>query len=215
MKETMTVHKALAELKVLDSRINSEITGHHFVVPNKHSNAKIGGVPISEYVEEVRGAYKSIRTLINRRNAIKRAITRSNAQTFVKIAGVEYTVAEAIDMKSMGVSYLSALKNMLESQYANAKQNADKNNGERLEQRTDEYIRSMYTGVDMKNLSEEIKKVREDFVAAQTVELIDPVNAAKEVAAMNEAIDNFTSEVDSALSVSNALTTIEVEYETF
>lgn len=214
MTEQMTVHKALAELKVLDSRINNEINRYHFVVPNKHSNTKIGGVPIADYAEEVRNAYKSIRTLINRRNAIKRAVTRSNASTMVKIDGVEYTVAEAIDMKSMGVSYLNAIRNVLESQYSIAKLNADKNNGEKLELRTDEYIKSMYQGADMKNLSEEIKKVREDFVAAQTVELVDPINAAKEVESISKDVDAFMTEVDSALSVSNALTTIEVEYET-
>lgn len=214
MTEQMTVHKALAELKVLDARINNEIGKYHFVVPNKHSNTKIGGVPISDYADEVRNAYKSIRTLINRRNAIKRAVTRSNAVTVVKIDGTEYTVAEAIDMKSMGVAYLNALRNVLESQYSNAKLNADKNNGEKLEMRTDEYIKSMYQGADMKNLSEEIKKVREDFVVAQTVELVDPINAAKEVEAIGKEVDAFMAEVDSALSVSNALTTIEVEYET-
>lgn len=214
MTETMTIHKALSELKVLDSRIQNEINRYHFVVPNKHSNTKIGGVQISEYAAEIREAYQSIRTLINRRNAIKRAVTRSNASTFVKINGVEYTVAEAIDMKTMGVSYLSALRNTLESQYSNAKLNADKNNGDKLDQRTDEYIKSMYQGADMKNLSEEIKKVREDFVTAQTVELVDPINAAKEIAAISGDIDAFMSEVDSALSVSNATTTVEVEYET-
>ena len=214
MHETMTVHKALSELKVLDSRIGSEINRYHFVVPNKHSNTKIGGVSISEYADEVRKGYQSIRTLINRRNAIKRAVTRSNAVTTVPINGVEYTVAEAIDMKAVGVSYLETLHTTLQSQYLAAKQNADRNNGERLEQRTDDYIKSMYQGADMKNLSEEIKKVREDFVTAQTVELVDPINAAKEADVISKDIDAFMSEVDSALSVSNALTTIDVEYET-
>ena len=214
MKETMTIHKALSELKILDSRIQNEINRYHFVVPNKHSNTKIGGIPITDYAAEVREAYQSIRTLINRRNAIKRSITRSNAVTTVKINDVDYTVAEAIDMKSMGVSYLSALRTVLESQYSNAKANADKNNGERLEQRTDEYIRSMYSGADLKNMSDEIQKVRENFVTAQTVEIVDPINAAKEIETLTREIDAFMSEVDSALSVSNALTTIDVEYET-
>lgn len=214
MKETMTIHKALSELKILDSRIQNEINRYHFVVPNKHSNTKIGGIPIADYVAEVREAYQSIRTLINRRNAIKRSITRSNAVTTVKINDVDYTVAEAIDMKSMGVSYLSALRTVLESQYSNAKANADKNNGEKLEMRTDEYIRSMYSGADLKNMSDEIQKVRENFVTAQTVEIVDPINAAKEIETLTKEIDAFMSEVDSALSVSNALTTIDVEYET-
>lgn len=214
MKETMTVHKALSELKVLDSRIRNEISGCKFVVPNKHSNAKIGGAPIPEFVDEVRKSYQSVRTLINRRNAIKRAVTRSNAVTMVSINGTEYSVAEAIDMKAVGVSYLKELSATIKSQFDQAKRSADRDNGDRLDVRTDEYIKTMYQGSDMKNLSEEIKKVRDDFVAAQTVEVIDPIGAAKEVSCMENEIDAFLSEVDSALSVSNALTTIEVEYET-
>lgn len=215
MQETMTVHKALSELKVLDSRINSEIMRYRFVVPNKHSNTKIGGVTITEYAGDVRKGYQSIRTLINRRNAIKQAITRSNAVTMVSVGGKEYTVAEAIDMKNFGLSYLEMLRDTIQRQFDDAQANADKNNGDRLEQRTDEYIRSMYTGADMKNISDEIRKVREDFIAAQTVELVDPINAAKEAYAMSAYIDDFMSEVDSALSVSNALTTVTVEYDTF
>lgn len=214
MKETMTVHKALSELKVLDSRIKSEISGCKFVVPNKHSNAKIGGIPIPEFVDEVRKSYQSIRTLVNRRNAIKRAVTRSNAVTMVSISGTEYSVAEAIDMKAVGVSYLKELSSTIKSQFDQSKRTADRDNGDRLESRTDDYIKTMYQGADMKNLADEIKKVRDDFVNAQTVEIIDPIGAAKEVSKMESEIDAFLSEVDSALSVSNALTTVEVEYET-
>ena len=214
MKEKMTVHKALSELKVLDSRINSEISGCKFVVSNKHSNAKIGGVSIPEFVNGVRETYQSIRTLINRRNGIKRAVTRSNAVTMVSINGVEYSVAEAIDMKAVGVSYLKALSDTIEHQLTTAQRLADASNGDKLEQRTDDYIKTMYQGADMKNLGDEIKKVRDDFVTAQTTEIIDPISAAAEVSAMKKEIDAFLSEIDSALSVSNALTTIEVEYET-
>lgn len=215
MRETMTVHKALSELKVLDSRINSEIMRYQFVVPNKHSNTKIGGVPIAEYSNEVRGAYQSIRTLIERRNHIKSELTQSNAVTRVIVNGVEYTVAEAIDMKNFGLAYLETLRDTIRRQFDAARANADKNNGDRLEQRTDDYIKSMYQGADMKNLSDEIKKVRDDFIAAQTTEIVDPINALKEVTEMSDYIDAFMSEVDSALSVSNALTTITVEYDTF
>ena len=214
MKEQMTVHKALSELKVLDSRIHSEISGCKFVVSNKHSNSKIGGVSIPEFVNGVRETYQSIRTLINRRNGIKRAITRSNAETMVSINGVEYSVAEAIDMKAVGVSYLKELSDTIEHQLTTAQRKADASNGEILEARTDDYIKTMYQGADMKNLGDEIKKVRDDFVTAQTTEIIDPISAAAEVSAMKKEIDAFLSEIDSALSVSNALTTIEVEYET-
>ena len=48
MKETMSVHKALSELKVLDSRISGSIGILEPIAIMKHSNAKIGGLSVAE-----------------------------------------------------------------------------------------------------------------------------------------------------------------------
>ena len=214
MKETMTIHKALTEIKILANRIQDEINSSTFVVANKHSNTKIGGLAIADFTAETKEKYQSIRTLINRRNAIKQAVTKSNAEVSVSIGGKNYTVAEAIDMKTVGLKYLKSLIDTLQRQYSAAKELANRSNGEKLEQRSDDYVKSMYSGVDMKNMADEIKKVREDFITAQTMELVDPIDAAKEITQLKNQYDAFMAEVDSALSVSNALTTIEIEYET-
>ena len=66
----------------------------------------------------------------------------------------------------------------------------------------------------MKNLSEEVKKVREDFVASQTVDVLDPIDSRKVMESLRDRIDSFMSDVDAALSVSNALTQIDIEYDT-
>ena len=214
MKETMTVHKALSELKILTNRIENMIASNTFVVSNKHNNSKIGGEPVEEFCRQAKENYQSVRTLIARRNAIKRAVIRSNAVTHVTVAGTEFTVAEAIDMKSAGLEWVEALKNRLAIQLNVAKNNADKEN-EKLSDRTDTYMKSMYAGTDLKNMSEEMQKVRDNFILSQTVEIVDPLNVAQEVSDLTSQIDAFMSEVDSALSVSNALTTVEVEYDTF
>lgn len=214
MKEEMTVHKALAELKTLSSRISDKISSTDFVAVNKHSNTKVKGVSIPEVAEKAKADYQSIRTLINRRDAIKRAIIKSNALTEVEISGKKYTVAEAIDMKANGVVYLNDLANQLHSQYAFAVRKMDAENGERLDSRADEYIKSLYSGSELKNMSDEISKVRDAFIATQTLDIIDPIDAAKESERIKDEIAAFMSDVDSALSVSNALTIIKFEYET-
>ena len=48
-KEIMTVHRALAELKTMDKRIEDAIADGIYCIPNKHSNAKIKGVTVEEY----------------------------------------------------------------------------------------------------------------------------------------------------------------------
>lgn len=214
MKEEMTIHKALSELKILDARITKEISGTTFLVANKHSNTKIAGAPVKDFVDQTREKFQSIRTLINRRNAIKRAVTRSNAVTEVTVGGQKYTVAEAIDMKNVGMSHLEVLMETINNQAIRAKALADRENGEKLDQRVEQYVKTVSEGVDSKNLPEDVRRMREDFVASQTVEVVDPIDSTKVVAELNDYIDTFMSEVDAALSVSNALTTVEIEYET-
>ena len=112
--ETMTIHKALCELKTLDSRIKKAIEGSVFVFANKHSNAKVSGKTISAYSDEVKSAYQSACDLIARRDAITRAVTLSNATTKVTIGGQEYTIAEAIEMKNHGIPMQQKLLDKLE-----------------------------------------------------------------------------------------------------
>ena len=205
--EKMTVHKALCELKTLDARIQKSIQQGTFVFANKHSNNKVAGVSIGTYSEEIRAAYQSAKDLIARRDAIKRAVTLSNATVKVTIGGKEYTVAEAIEMKNQQL-----LLKKLDNDNRRARLEADKNNGDMLEMRADEYVKSLYGNVDMKGASDEIKKVRADFIAAQTMEIVDPINITTELTTLEKEINDFVVEIDSALSVSNALTELEITY---
>ena len=78
--------------------------------------------------------------------------------------------------------------------------------------RADQYVKSLIGNTDVKGMTAEIKKMRDDFIAAQTTELVDPIGAHKEIERMEEEINTFLAQVDSALSVSNAITVIEVNY---
>lgn len=210
--EKMTVHEALCELKTMDSRIDKAIQSGTFVFPNKHSNTKVSGLSLSDYCNEVKQRYQSANDLIARRDAIKRAVVLSNATTKVTIGGTEYTIAEAIEMKNHGVPMLQKMLKKLDADNQKARRTADGNNGDYLEERADEYVKSLYGNVDMKGASEEIKKVRADFIAAQTTEVVDPIGVVAEMDNLSKRIDGFTVKIDSALSVSNALTEITIEY---
>lgn len=97
--ETMTIHRALAELKLLDSRIDTAIENSSFCTCIKHGQDKVSGKTISQFRKDAESALQKITDLINRRNAIKQAVSNSNSQTTVQIAGKTYTVASAIAMK--------------------------------------------------------------------------------------------------------------------
>lgn len=210
--ETMNIHQALVELKTLDKRIESAIKESEWVVANKHSNGKIGGIDLKDFIENIKSRHQKVTSLIARAEAIKRAVVNSNAVTKVNIAGKEYTVAEAIEMKNHGIERLRTLVNTMTRDYNNAKFTADRANGTELERRADDYVRTMIGNTDVKGMTEEVKRMREEFIKAQTMELVDPINVLKQIELLNEQINSFEVNVDAALSVSNALTTIEISY---
>ena len=210
--ETMTIHKALAELKILDARIAKEIQNGSYCAANKHSNEKINGIPVSDFEKAVQGTYDKVTDFLKRQEAIKRAVTLSNAKTVVNISGKDYTVAEAIWMKNHGIELKAFLINVMDKQYKQAQAEVNRQNGDDLEKRADQYVTAIYGQKEGKTNYTDIKKVRKDFLEANSYEIIDPINVPEKLEALRKEIDSFMAEVDSALSVSNALTEITIEY---
>lgn len=210
--ETMTIHKGLAELKILDERIKKEIKYGSYCAANKHSNEKINGISVEDFKKAVQSTYDKVTDLINRRKAIKKAIVLSNAKTTVKIADTEYTVAEAIEMKNHGIEFETMLINVMDMQYKQAQAEVNRQNGNNLEERADQYVTAIYGQKDGKTPTADIEKVRKDFLESNSYEIVDPINVPAKLEELRSKIDVFMAEVDSALSVSNALTEITIEY---
>lgn len=216
-KEKMTVHQALAELKVLDSRIIKSISDGRYVTANKHTNDKIDGKPIANFKENAVASYRKSVDLINRRNAIKRAVIMSNASTMVSVNGVEYTVAEAIDMKNNGMEMKDLLLRTLVSQNATANSVINSHTGEAIEQAAERYVISIISSQPKDSKmgieSDAMQGIRKAYIENNTFDKIDPLGIDALMEKMENEITSFKTNIDAALSVSNAITTIEIEYE--
>lgn len=210
--EKMTIHKALAELKLMDDRIISAINNGVYCVANKHSNEKIKGVPVKEYEGVMQGCYDKATDLIKRRNAIKRAVVLSNAVTKVLVNDAEYTVAEAIEMKNHGVEFDERMLWALKQHYDKAQAEILKQNGDDLEKRAEQYVIGIYGSKEGKTNTDDFEKTKKDFINANSYELVDPIKILDKINILEEKIASFKAEIDSALSVSNAITEIEINY---
>ena len=211
-QETMTVHKALAELKLLDERIRKVIKSSTFCEANKHSNSKINGIPVADFELEIQGNYDKVVDLISRRKAIKNAVVISNARTMVTISGSEYTVAEAIEMKNHGIEFDSLLCAAMKNQLIEAQASVNVHNGKNLDERAEQYVTGIYGNKDGKSNAADVEKLRNEFIAANSYEMIDPIKVQDKIDSLESYINSFLAEVDAALSVSNALTLITIEY---
>lgn len=212
-QEKMTIHKALSELKILDKRIYNKIIDFTPCVANKNTNAVVHGKPIDDFKITEKEKYVSIKDLTSRRNAMKKAVVLSNAKTIVTVAGIEMTVAEAIEMKIGGIELTRNLYNNMKKNYASAKVECERYNRD-LAERADKYVEGTFGSADKKSSKdlEEMEKVRKQFIENNTYKVVACVDVEKEISELEQFLDRFDAEVDAALSVSNAITEIEIEY---
>lgn len=209
--ETMTIHRGLAELKVIDSRISKLLNESVFVTHNKHSNTKIDGKPIEEIKDIIKANFDRVQSLVARKDAIKKGVDLSNAITTVDIDHKKMTVVEAIAMKNHGIGNKELLLNTLKRQYSAHKQILNKEN-ETLNDRADNYIIALYGAKDTKTDTDKTAREKQAFIETNTIDMIDPINIEKVINDLQDEIDKFTAEIDAVLSETNATTQITIEY---
>ena len=207
----MTIHEALAELKALDNKIANVRSEGTYVDCAKLSATKVNGLVRMDYVKKLQGSYDKIRGLMSRRNAIRLAVVRSNGEAMVTIDGIEISVAQAIVRKSLIEEEIFLLIT-LKGQYENAVNTLNKENGEKLENKLNTHLGNTIGNNYKENtrLAEVVSALSKDFYDNNAYGLIDPVNIGKVIEQMDAEINRFMTQVDSAISVSNALTYIEV-----
>ncbi len=208
--ETMTIHRGLCELKVLISRINKVIDESNFCTATKASMRKLKGVPIEDFKKDSQSALDQIKDLMARYDAIKRAISESNAKTTVEIAGKSYTVAEAIYMNQYGLDFKQRLYLHMSNEYSAAIKAIEKENAQ-LSDRADRYIANTTSNKESMDPGS-VTELRNDYIERETMVLIDGIGIKETMNGLAEEIDKFKSEVDSVLSTSNATTTITISY---
>jgi len=204
----MSIHRALAELKTLDKRI-ARATQEKFLNVRVADQAPKGYPDADTFIKEAEAAYQSVTDLINRRNKIKAAITKSNAATLVTIAGKQMSVADAIDRRDTGLVYERELLNSLRTQLLNAENVLDQEERE-MQRRLESRIASdLGNAKDRK--PEEVAQITDDFVKRNQPNLLDPINVREQIKKLTDSIEQFAMEVDFSLSESNAETKIQIE----
>lgn len=210
--ETMTIHRGLAELKVIEDRINKLLRSASFCAAAKKSMKKLDGVDIEEFKTNAQSTFDKITALVSKQAALKRAISESNAKTYVTVAGTDYTVAMAIWMNQHGIDFQSALLDVIDRQYTNAIAVIENANA-RLSDRADDFISRTNTASDKNNMDADmLKEIRQDYIDRETMILVDGIDVKNIKNNLADKIDNFKAEVDAALSASNAVTEITIEY---
>lgn len=206
-EKTMSIHRGLTELKLLDSRIAKATNAVCLTLAKRKSEKDVKGKTIEEVVSEMQASHDKVVSLIAYRNAIKSAIVASNAITVVEVGGVKMTVAEAIDRKE-AINYDKGLLQKLRQQTGRqeAVYNDEKLN---FPAKLERYLVEIL-GSREKASKEDIELHTKTFTERNEYELVDPLNYTKVISDLETSIEDFESEVDAILSESNAITQITV-----
>lgn len=205
-----TIHRCLAELKTLDSRIDKAIRNLTVVGIKKGSSDKVfeTSETMNQFKESVVADYQSVRKLISNRDKIKSAIVLSNANTVIDVCGVKYTVAEAIEKKN-SIEYEKTLLRRLSNQHRDTLSNVNLNNAkmENNLEKQENAMRENGLGTDDIKVSTELYRKQNGW------DLIDPLNVRMIIKDLDKSIDEFEMEVDHVLSTSNAITTVDIDLD--
>ncbi len=206
----MTVTDALAELTLLEKRIDSarvDLGDNNLITFVEIGQVPTGFKSREEYNSKARAALQRVDSLIARRRTIKRAIVLSNASTMVSVANEQMTVAEAIEMKNF-IAYYEAVLDTIHSSYRNTLSKYEQAQA-RVKERLDKLAIEVL-GRNANTASDRYQSLADGFLAREGVELLDPVNLSEENERRQNFIEEFKSTCDRVLSISNATTTIEI-----
>lgn len=206
----MTIHRALVDLKLIDSKIEKgilEIEPTGMMQQDKPVN---GFYKKEDFESAAKAKLQSVLDLIERKNKIKSAIVMSNGITMVEVAGKKMTVADAINYKNI-IVFKKQLLASLSKKHNQVKSKVQTEN-EKVNNVALENAKIMIgrQGDDkVKPTDDDVKAIVEPFVKRNELHLVDPLKVEDFVDKNTSEIELFEAEVDAVLSESNSLTTIE------
>lgn len=201
--KTMTVNRALVELKLAEKKIESITSRTNNAIVCAKSQENDEGTKV--LAAAIKSNYDKIKNLIDYRQNIKDAIIKSNAVTTVEIAGKSFTVAEAIERKT-SYQFLSSLVNAVVSDVNSAKADVERRNAS-SKHNAEQHVAGMIQG---EVAAETVADLVDDHYKRNEVVAVYDQNVFDDASANQDHILEFMAEIDLALTESNAVTQIEV-----
>lgn len=203
----ISITRGLAEIKLLEKRIQKEIAQSVFIGYAVGKKSVKGYDSIPEFEAKVKGSYQSVNDLIKRRDAIKSSIVKSNAMTEVTINGQTMTVAEAIERKT-SIVFEKELLNKMVNELTNVNYQVQRRNDE-VQEKLHDLLQTNF-GKDSKAKSDEVDSITKPYLENNEAKVIDPLKLQSIIEELSNKLDAFESEVDFVLSESNTITKISI-----
>lgn len=203
----ISITRALAELKLVESKINKKINENEFVYINsKKSKSHISNDGL---LQLSKSGFQSVIDLINYRNKLKNGIILSNSRTMVKLNGEEMTVAEVIEKKNV-VEFYKNLLNKLKMKREGVINQMERHN-QSMENDLQKILEINFgKATNLKTNSDDIESISKSYREHNKAEIIDGIGIDKKINEIEELVNQYETEANFVLSESNAITKIRV-----
>ncbi len=214
--EKMIVTQALDERDLLKKKIRDAIAKCDFVAVQKPGDDVIAQdkQKVADYEAEVKASFQSIRDMMDRYTRLDAAILLANATTKIEVAGKTMTRAAAINLRKMmkgqglaDTDFTDAMIRKMTTDLERARLKIAKS--QEVADRQREVMSNSLVSSDKKVLSEDNLKSITAYCDNLVLKLVDPIDIEKTIADMQEKWDNLTTNLESAIRISNATTYVE------
>jgi hypothetical protein len=213
----MTLTEALAKLKMYNKRVEKltyELDDGKFLIDyvignnNKGQKTRMTAEELKQFAQS---RIDKLNAVIKNRNKLKGVIAQTNAVTKVKVGDKEYTIVQAIERKN-SLDIEKTILSILENQVAIIKNQVVKLN-EQAQQKANEIVEAQVQSEVKNKKTEEIEALYNLIYEKNKAEILDPAKIEQIVEKMREDIETFEQNIDVALSIVNANTFIEVDFD--
>ncbi len=206
--KTITIHRALSELKLIDSKITKQITEIQPVGIHQKGKLINGHIKEEDFKKDAQSKYDSIVALIDRKVALKKAIVASNAKTEITILEKKMTVADAISYKE-AILFKKQFVTNLGTKHNQVVMEMNKKN-DVISTRLQSLLEASLGKDNVKTGSDEVAAISKPFNETNEFLFFNPLTLKDKLDVLTKEIDDFEANVDASLSESNAVTTIEI-----
>ena len=210
MSKTITLNEALAKIKLLNKKIADKTNKLKLTsyAPKNSETEKKSNKLKKDFIEKGKSDLQEIQDLIKNIKEIKDKLVIANATNYVTVAGVTYTIAEAIERKNSIGREIDLL------QHISTDYHADKRYVEGINQqnqtRLDTRINTLLGNSDRKDCKDLIDAITEN-AKKEEFEVVNESIVSDLIDKMQEEINDFISNVDVQLTIANSTVTIEID----
>jgi hypothetical protein len=207
----MTIHRALAELKLIDSRIEKSVEQIYPSAAMQKDKLIDGRITKEDFVNNAKSKMQSTLGLIDRKNKIKSAIVKANSETVVKIGAKEMNISDAISFRALidiKKTLIQSLKDKHNRVIGIMNTNNEKVKTQAMENA--KVILGKQGESDIKATDNDVKNIVEPFVERNEFHLVDPLKVEEVIENIEKETEEFETEIDAVLSEINAITIIEI-----